>query len=87
MKSEQESCQCWCIIPTTGEAAQDPHGHEGEEDRVGTRTLCMTDIFLEMLGADRVIRGKPKDRHKYFSLPFHMKQMQQIRECCTAERV
>lgn len=40
-----------------------------------------------MLGADSVIRGKPKDKHKYFSLPFQMKQMQQIRECCTAERV
>lgn len=61
-----------CIVPISGEA---PHGHEGEEDRVGTRIPWMTDIFLEILGADRVIRGKPKDRHKYFSLPFQMKQI------------
>lgn len=59
------------------------------EERTGWEQefSCMTDIFLEILGADRVIRGKPKDRHKCFSLPFQMKQMQQVRECCTAERV
>lgn len=60
--------------------------HEEWEDRVETSILWMTAIFLEILGAYRVLSYKPEYRHKYFSLPFQMKQMQQIREFCTAER-
>ena len=68
------------------EVPQDPHSHEEQEDRVETSILWMTAVFLEILGAHRVLSYKPKDRHKHFSLAFQMQQMQQIGEFCTAER-
>lgn len=70
MNSEHESCHCWCTVPKPGETPQDPHGCEGEEDRVGTRILWMTDIFLEILGAHRVTHCKPRIGINTFLCPF-----------------